>query len=575
MKKVISFSLFGLPHSRTNWYYTYLPALIRGYISLFPGWELWFYHDANFYGCYYASVMLKLQGAGLVRLIYTQENPVLCKAMLWRLKPIWEPEVEYVLCRDIDHTPTGRERLVVDEFVRSGLILHSINDNESHTGLMGGLIGFKAQEAKFYMGLTFEAFREKMGYSDGQWAQSGTDQVLMNTHLWPVLKGRACVHSSRTGDPHRGVGHVFPIEFPVGVGIEGVSFELMKGTVDFCNFIGTPPPRRNEYILFCSKLGPKDKIMQIEKAEEEANVPILEVSWLKSEDHSKNKRKVILSCTQNDTYLFFLPIVSLVWQRKMGFCPVVFLIGSVKEWMEQERYRLAIEETVKTGAVVHFVASDREFYEDKTLAQIVRLYAFLLSGTEGGFSDTTYMILADVDMLMLNRGWINQRDQTKQVNLFFANAYGGEKYPLNYVGMNVGIWKQVMGLPGGDIGKEVKAQLSAGLGRVAGQFKESEHSTKAWLYDEVLFTERIKIWSGYPEQCQMINREGCPPNDRIDRENWSFGGTILGKADAHLVRPGYENDNWQKIHPVLRCILNDEEFSWVCRYREKYATLKG
>ena len=570
MKRVISFSLFGLPYSRTNWYYTYLPALIRGYLSIFPGWDLWFYHDENLYACYYASVLLRLQEQGLIRLILVSEKPVLCKAMLWRLKPIWEADVEYLLCRDVDHTPTGRERVAVDHFIQTGDALHCINDNESHTGLMGGLVGFKVAEAKGHMGPSFESFRGKMGYSDENWAQSGTDQILMNTHLWPALKHRACIHTTRS-DVFQGVGHVCR-DFSIRE-IEGVSFELMRGSVDFCNFIGTPPPRRNEYILFCSKLGPKQVIAKIEKMEADSNVPIMEVSWLKAEDYSKNKRKVILSCTMNDTYLFFLPIVSLVWQRKMGFCPLIFLVGTAEEWLGQPRYRYALEEASKMGAAIHFVPSDREFYEDKTISQCVRLYAFLLSESEGGFSANTYMLLSDADMLLLNRGWINTR--ASQVDLFFANAYGGEKYPLNYVGMTVEVWKKVMCLPHGDLVKELMVELKNGLGRVAHQYKQTESSTKAWYYDENLFTARIRAWEGHPGQCHMVNREGCPPNDRIDRANWNFTGSIEGKVDAHLVRPGYENDNWQKIHPVLHCILDDEEFGWACRFRDIYVRLKG
>jgi hypothetical protein len=44
--------------------------------------------------------------------------------------------------------------------------------------------------------------------------------------------------------------------------------------------------------------------------------------------------------------------------------------------------------------------------------------------------------------------------------------------------------------------------------------------TAEWKYDEQLFNDRIRGWTGYPHRCRMIDRMGAPPCDRIDRSAW-------------------------------------------------------
>ena len=62
--------------------------------------------------------------------------------MLWRLLPIFEYNVERIICRDTDSPLTYREAQMVKEWENSPKVVHAITDSVSHNiPLMGGMIG--------------------------------------------------------------------------------------------------------------------------------------------------------------------------------------------------------------------------------------------------------------------------------------------------------------------------------------------------------------------------------------------------------------------------------------------------
>jgi hypothetical protein len=79
-------------------------------------------------------------------IIETLEADTLCKMMLWRMRPVFNPDVEYCFLRDADALVTYRETTAIKEFVLSKSNIHSIQDNPGHSvPLLGGLCGFRCE----------------------------------------------------------------------------------------------------------------------------------------------------------------------------------------------------------------------------------------------------------------------------------------------------------------------------------------------------------------------------------------------------------------------------------------------
>jgi hypothetical protein len=132
--------------------------------------------------------------AGLIKLVYVEENTSTCRSMLWRMLPCWCSSVHYTICRDIDSLPSTRDRIAVEEFIRSGKVIHGITDNVAHDGLMGGMVGFSPDFKKAYRKSWSEFIAKGINLEK---PSGGPDQNLINNELrhleqvtlWHKLKG--------------------------------------------------------------------------------------------------------------------------------------------------------------------------------------------------------------------------------------------------------------------------------------------------------------------------------------------------------------------------------------------------
>lgn len=192
MKRVISYSLFG-----TNLFYRRaLPAILRAANVIFPGWEVRIYHNSDIGSVNYDNVLINLARKGLIKLVYIEQPAILCKAMLWRLLPIWDKDTEYVICRDIDALLMPRERIAVEQFIESGAPAHCISDHFMHgVHMMGGTVGFNTTKfieiTKF---MNFDDLLIKSGFTDDMLSIKGSDQDLLGQHVWPLIESTVCEH---------------------------------------------------------------------------------------------------------------------------------------------------------------------------------------------------------------------------------------------------------------------------------------------------------------------------------------------------------------------------------------------
>ena len=567
MKKVISVSIFDGMSKRNidNFYWAALIHVVRGYLTIFPDWELWIYHDSSLYDAIYGSVLLTLEERGLVKLTYVKENELLCKAMMWRLRPIFDDSVDYVLCRDVDHVPTGRERAIVDAFVSSDKIALGINDAWAHTiPLMGGMVGFKTKELK--KRLQANSLDELLNRHKSRFAfeRHGTDQHFLMNVVWPVVKSDLYMFSSQNRDdrvpyPNVKIRHNVPIK-----PISGISDVLLKESGNYCNFMGTASKMFPwEYVRFVDEHGNPDTVRAIREAEEKAFVDVYVDGRWKSINSDVNKKKVILACTSDKNYLFYLPIVTLQWQKYVGFKPIVYLVGEIGEWLVDPVRLFVVKETRKLGAEINFI-SRVDGYRDSTVAQLSRLYA----ACSTKYLDS-YFLTSDADMLPMSREWFNRRQEGKTLDIKCPSC-GVNKYPVCYVGASCTLWREIMGLKL-DTEVSVRDQIET---RLKTDLKAGGDAFTEWCYDEELLSKKIREWNGHPGSCQIVIRKGCPPRDRIDRSCWPESIDDVTKyVDCHSLRPGYTDENWNKVRRLLVLKLSARDLQSVERYRQNFVRL--
>jgi hypothetical protein len=518
MKKVISLAVFGDPFKdeRAAWYWQYLPVVIRGYRALFPEWEIWIHHDSSILRAHYGAALFGLERLGIVRL-FLETHEELCKSMLWRMKPLWNAQTKYVLCRDVDHTPMGRERQAVDEFISSGFLLHSIRDNPSHCiPMLGGLIGFDAEQFRDKF-KAVKTWAQWIAQANQPFDKHGDDQSFLVGTIWPHANASSLSHC-RSSLKSLGDGET---RFCLTAHCPStVDAKLWRDSNDLANFIGTPSVDRD----LAAQTYYSADTDRIDLAERHTYTfhGTKSFSYLERQRAHLNPRKVLLSATTGQ-YAHFLPLVCHAWQR-MGYSPVVQLVGGQGEWDVQRLKRIRL-----AGAEIFFIPRI-EGINDSTVAQVSRLYGWQLR-----YPDDTYMLTADADMLPLGRDWFNQGDGSA-VQLYYANAYQRRYFPLCYIGATVEVWRDIMG------SLTMAEQMVGDLGL------EAENWTQ-WNYDEQLCGRKVNLWPGHPDRCQMIDRQGAPPNDRIDRSCWKYNG-IAGMVDAHMLRPLKEN--YETMEPMFR-----------------------
>ncbi len=191
---IISYSLFGMRDKNIEMFER--RAYLRGFVFnvkmnalIFPKWTTHVELDAQTYSDYDPLFKGLKEHYGITFDINASDT--LCKSMLWRMKIIFNPDAQYVICRDCDSVTTYRERQAVQDFINSGLFIHNINDNVAHTcPIMGGLCGFSSLQLR----TKYESWENLLSLSKIGISERGTDQNFLNSVVYPDFKKSMFAH---------------------------------------------------------------------------------------------------------------------------------------------------------------------------------------------------------------------------------------------------------------------------------------------------------------------------------------------------------------------------------------------
>lgn len=178
MKKIISFSLWGNDPKYT------IGALKNAELAkiIYPEWICRYYVGKSTH----TDIVEKLEQLDNTQIIKMNEEGE-WNSMFWRFFPICDEDVEIMISRDCDSRLSNREKMCVDEFIRSEKYFHSINDHPFHGGIMGGMWGAK------------KGILSNLNELINDWPKTNkwqTDQSFLNAVVFPIVKDIILIHDS-------------------------------------------------------------------------------------------------------------------------------------------------------------------------------------------------------------------------------------------------------------------------------------------------------------------------------------------------------------------------------------------
>ncbi len=182
MKKLISYVLFGPDH-----YWYNMPWILVSNSVIYPEFHMRFYIHKENTGAHNFQMLEEVSKRFPHVEIEVLETPYEgTQLTVWRMKPLWENDVEILLCRDLDHITNVLERKAVQYFLdHNQFLIHGIRSYSLHSiPYLAGLCGFRCQQIQSLIknkAKTFEEYvqwgRNNIEYcSDWRW---GCDQALM------------------------------------------------------------------------------------------------------------------------------------------------------------------------------------------------------------------------------------------------------------------------------------------------------------------------------------------------------------------------------------------------------------
>ena len=234
--------------------------------------------------------------------------------------------------------------------------------------------------------------------------------------------------------------------------------------------------------------------------------------------------RVILATNTNKTYIDFWPLVAQAWKEIVGVTPTLALIAPADT---------IIDETC--GDVLRFEPIPG--IPTSLHAQVIRL----LLPT---YFDDDVCIISDIDMLPLNKNYFVDSIAHVPDNHFIvyrnkAYAPALQRYPMCYNAAKGSTFKEIFHITNPDIDIPII-------------IKNWHRLNLGWNTDEIMLTQSLAQWNGYPTRCTKLDHK---VERRVDRSNWRYNPALVKAGfyiDAHCLRP-YEKYK-KEINVLAQCM---------------------
>jgi protein O-GlcNAc transferase len=189
MKKVISFSLWcGIGATcSSNDYFIGAIKNAKLALKMYPDFECWFYIHKESVP---QNIIYELNSISNTKIIYKTGDLNKIKPMTWRFESIDHPDVEINLSRDTDTRFLLREKLAVEEWIKSDKIFHIMRDHPHHRHrILGGMFGIKKNTI-------IKSWKKLINNKISQNGPRDYDQIFLQNIIYPLILKHAFVHSS-------------------------------------------------------------------------------------------------------------------------------------------------------------------------------------------------------------------------------------------------------------------------------------------------------------------------------------------------------------------------------------------
>lgn len=177
MKKIISYSLWG-----DNPKYT-VGAIKNALLAnkLYPSWISRYYYGSTVP----ENIITQLSEIpNTETVLMTTENN--WKSMFWRFQSCYDNSVEISIFRDTDSRLSSREKLAVDDWLKTGKTFHIMRDHPFHKyPILGGMWGYRHNH-RYDMKTLLSSYTPSNQY--------GTDYEFLGNILYPLIMEDKVVH---------------------------------------------------------------------------------------------------------------------------------------------------------------------------------------------------------------------------------------------------------------------------------------------------------------------------------------------------------------------------------------------
>lgn len=211
MKNIISYSLYGTDN-------TYWHGAIKNIDlakNIYPNYICRFYIDKD------APEYLKNTIVGENVEVILMPNRGGTDGMFWRFLAAADKDVDVCLCRDVDSAITYREKMAVEEWLKSDKNFHIMRDHKYHKiEILGGMWGCRN-------GILYDIDLYNLIQEWPNYHKINDDQKFLRSKIYPKVKN-SCLEHSSYGIKYENPIHPFPTQRESNLDYACVQFKTLE-----------------------------------------------------------------------------------------------------------------------------------------------------------------------------------------------------------------------------------------------------------------------------------------------------------------------------------------------------------
>jgi hypothetical protein len=263
--------------------------------------------------------------------------------------------------------------------------------------------------------------------------------------------------------------------------------------------------------------------------------------------------KAVISSTHDNQYFFYLPIVTWLW-NKLGVGVVCFM---PKPRVDDINFLNLVSRFAQFHEFNQLSFFDAPEHKEATYAQCSRLYAATLN-----LPEDEVLVVSDIDMAVFNTDLFHTGGGF--FNIVGYDLVPDNQYPMCYLVATVKAWRDTFELKNGG--------LQESLDSLLGGIECDNFRGNYWAKDQEEAHNKIKL--GKRAMIARARPGTQFATNRLDRDD----AFILERLspdiiDYHMNRPGYTDDNFEKIITIIKYFYSNDDLQWMIDYRNEYLKL--